>query len=565
MAHHYGDSRALLVLDNCEHLPGVAAISELLLRRCPQLRILATSRRALVLPGEVVSQVPPMSLPADADDVLGAVCESEAGRLFIERAQRSLPSFALTRDTASAVAEICHRLDGLALAIELAAARVAILSPVQILDGLDDRFALLAAGPASPLGRHRTLRASLEWSYELIEEDAQALLRFMSAAPDWSLDAIKAIAPQHQAVLDTLVSLLDAGLLVTVDEGERRRYRLLETVRSYARERLLAAGEDRAVRRAHMGHFRLLAADASSLLGDDTGRRQLESESQNLYAALEFAITEQPALALQMTADLRHWLPVSGRSAEALALCARVLEAPSSAADTAARCYVLHAGAQLAIFAEDYTRARTYAEEALPLAQSSGDDGVLGSALVLASVGKRATDPAASAELGRQAVALLRGSGDRQDLAVAVAQLALTEALRDRFGTARKLCEELGPLLGGRPPSWLAVWIEMTLAWADLGQGDPRSALEHCGRGLELEGGRSSLGHYSALSYKLQAMVLIGEADRARAIGEGAVTQAERDGLGVAVAALEHTMGRVALALDDHRSARGFAMRRLGA
>ncbi len=560
---HFGEHPGLLVLDNCEHLPAVAAVSELLLRRCPQLRILATSRRALVLPGETVSQVPPLSLPGHTADAVVAVRESEAGRLFIQRAQRSLPSFSLTPDSAPAVAEICARLDGLALAIELAAARVAILSPAQILDGLDDRFALLAAGPASSLGRHRTLRASLEWSYELIDADAQALLRLLSAAPEWSLEAIAATWGEDQPVLDALSNLLDAGLLATVDAGRLRRYRLLESVRSYARERLRAAGEERSVQRAHLEHFRALAAEANRLLSDDAGRRRLEAEAESLHAALQFAVAEQPALALRMTADLRHWLPVSDRSADALSLCASVLAA-APPSDPAARSYVLHTAAQLAIFAEDYARARAYAQEALPLARSSGDEGALGSGLVLAAVGQRASDPAASAELGRQAVALLRRAGDRQDLALAVAQLALTEALRDRFGAARELSEELGALIGGRPPSWLAAWIEITIAWADLGQGNPRSALEHCERALELEGARSSIAHYTALAYKLHAMVLTGDAGRARAIGTAEVHEAERVGLGVAVAGLEFAIALAELALEEYGPARELAMRRFG-
>ena len=563
VVRHFGEHPALLVLDNCEHLPAAAAVSELLLRRCPRLRILATSRRALVLPGETVSQVPPLSLPGHAADVLTAVRESEAGRLFIERAQRSLPSFSLTAESAPAVSEICGRLDGLALAIELAAARVAILSPAQILDGLDDRFAVLAAGPASTLGRHRTLRASLEWSYELMDADAQALLRLLSAAPDWSLESIMATRGDNQPVLDALSSLLDAGLLTTVEEGQLRRYRLLESVRSYARERLRAAGEERSVQRAHLEHFRVLAAQANELLADDAGRRRLESEAESLYAALEFAVAEQPAIALQMTADLRHWLPVSDRSADALSLCADVLAA-ATPSDPAARSYVLHTAAQLAIFAEDYPRARAYAQEAFPLARSSGDEGALGSALVLAAVGQRASDPAASAELGGQAVALLRRAGDPQDLALAVAQLALTEALRDRFAAARELSEELGALIGGRPPSWLAPWIEITLAWADLGQGHPRAAFEHCERALELESGRSSIAHYTALSYKLHAMVLTGEAGRARAIGAAEVTEAGRVGLGVGVSGLEFAIALADLALEDYGPARELAMRRFG-
>jgi predicted ATPase/DNA-binding CsgD family transcriptional regulator len=565
IARRLAECRVLLVLDNCEHLPAaVAEVTGLLLRRCPDLRVVATSRRALALSAETVWQVPSLSVPADDDtDVLAAVLESEAGRLFVQRAQRSLPSFSLTAQTAPVVAEICRSLDGLALAIELAAARVRILSPHQIRDGLADRFELLTAGPASTLGRHQTLRGSLDWSYALIDDEARVLLRRMSAAYEWSLDAIDAVAGPGSSVLDPFTSLVDAGLAATVPDGDVLRYRLPESVRSYALELLREAGEEREVRRAHLTHFRALASNADRLLEDDAGRRRLELESRNLQAALDFAVGDQPSVALEMTADLRHWLLLAGSNDELRELCARVLAAASDP-NPIARAHVLFTAALLAVFAEDYAGARAYAEEALPLAQASGDGGAIGVGLMLASVGRRSVDPSESARLGRQAVQLLRSAGARQDLALAAAQLAMTEALRDRFDAVRGACEEFDELTHGQPPSWLAVWLQTALAWADIAQGYPREALAHCERGLELEGGRFSLGYYIALTHKLHALTMIGEARQALELGTSATRRAQADGLAVAVGALQGAVGLGELALGQLHSARERAEQRFG-
>ena len=503
-------------------------------------------------------------MPADDDgDPLVAVLESEAGRLFVQRAQRSLPSFSLTAQTAPVVAEICRSLDGLALAIELAAARVRILSPHQIRDGLADRFQLLTAGPASTLGRHQTLRGSLDWSYALIDDDARTLLRRLSAAYEWSLDAIDTVAGPRSSMLDPLTSLVDAGLAGTVPDGDVLRYRLPESVRRYALELLAEAGEELAVRRAHMTHFRALASDADRLLEDDAGRRRLELESRNLQAALDFAVGDDPSAALQMTADLRHWLLLAGSNDQLRELCARVLAAAPDH-DPVARAYVLFTAALLAVFAEDYAQARAYAEEALPLAQGSGDPGAIGVGLMLASVGRRSFDPSESARLGRQAVQLLRSAGARHDLALAAAQLAMTEALRDRFDAVRAACEEFDELTHGQPPSWLAVWLQTALAWADIAQGYPREALAHCERGLELEGGRPSLGYYIVLTHKLHALTMIGEARQALELGTSAGERAEEDGLVVAVNALHGAVGLAEVAAGELQCARQRAEGRFG-
>lgn len=563
IARQIGGREALLVLDNCEHLAVTGTVCRQLLSACPGLRVLATSRRPLGLDGETVWVVPPLAVPArDAPDVLNAVLEADAGRLFLERAQRSLPSFALTATVAPAVAEICRQLDGLPLALELAAARVRILAPQQILDGLADSFRLLTGRPASGLERHRSLEASLDWSYDLIDDHARTLLRLLSIAVEWSLETIRTAWAADGPLLDALGTLVDAGLLITIDEGDALRYRLLETVRSYALRQLRAAGEERAVRRAHLRHFRALAADADRLLEHDAGRRQLELESVGLRDALEFAITEDPSIAVAMGADLRHWLLVAGNSSEALTLCLRLLEADAEPAPVA-RAHLLFCAAQLAVFEQDYPRAQACAEEALPLANASGDDGAIGVGLMLASVAQRSTNPIASAQLGRQSVALLTRAGDRHGLVLAVAQLAMTEALRDRFVAVREACAEFASLTAGQPPSWLAVWLEIALAWADLGQGDPRSALAHSERGIELEGGRPTYGQYVALAYKLEALTLIGEAERALEIGTSALEQSSRDGVSVSEI-IEPALGRAELALGKLDAARGRAQQRFG-
>jgi predicted ATPase/DNA-binding CsgD family transcriptional regulator len=563
VVRHFKDRSALLVLDNCEHLPAAGAVTERLLRQCSQLRVLATSRRPLGLAGETLWQLPPLSLPAaDGVDPLAAVLDSEAGQLFVQRAQRSLPSFLLTSESAGVVAELCRRLDGLAMAIELAAARVRILSPGQILDGLSDRARLLSGAPATALSRHQTLTASLQWSYELIDEDARSMLRLLGAAYDWSLEAIQAAWTSDGSPLDALSGMLDAGLIVIVDDGGARRYRLLESIRAFALERLRDTGEEPLARRAHLQYFRALGSGADRLLESEAGRQQLELEARNLFAALEFAAAEEPIAALELAVDLRHWLLVAGNPGEARALCARVLAATPDA-NPGARAQLLYTAAQLAVFEEDYAATRAYAEQALPLAMASRDDGATGVGLMLASVAKRSLDPGASAQLGRRSVELLRRAGDRHDLALAVAQLAMTEALRDHFDAVRSACDEFTSLTSGQPPSWLAVWLEIALAWADLAQGNLRSSLAHSERGLMLEGARPSLGHYVALSHKIHAMTLVGDAARARAIGTTALEQAERAGLGVAVGAIESVVRLAEVALGDLEAARARASERV--
>lgn len=265
LLHYLRDKALLLVLDNCEHLAeACASFAETLLRACPALKILATSREALSVPGEIIWSVPPLSLPdprrafPTAPDFVKATYEAEAAQLFAERARAALPTFCISATNALAVAQICRRLDGLPLALELAAARLRVLSVEQIAMRLDDCFQLLTAGQRTAEPRQQTLRATFDWSYHLLTEAEQTLLRRLAIfASGWSLAAAEAVCadvpgadpaqPQvvveARQVLDLLTELVNKSLVVAQADTGEMRYRLLDTIRQYARERLHEAHE----------------------------------------------------------------------------------------------------------------------------------------------------------------------------------------------------------------------------------------------------------------------------------------------------------------------------------
>ena len=274
---------ALLVLDNCEHLvESCAVLVEALLRGCARLGVIATSREALGITGETAWLVPPLS-------------STEAAQLFVERAQAVLPSFSLADGNTATVAEICRRLDHLPLAIELAAARVRALPPEQIAHRLDDAFKLLTTGKRASLPRHRTLRATMEWSFALLGEREQVVLRRLSVfAGGFTLDAAEAVCGED--VLDEIAALVDKSLVV-LDSGDRTaRYRLLETVRQYGVERLTEAGEIGSVERKHADYFLSVAETAAPLLFGGESEpgiiARLVTDDDNFRAATAWALRD---------------------------------------------------------------------------------------------------------------------------------------------------------------------------------------------------------------------------------------------------------------------------------
>jgi predicted ATPase len=252
------DRHVLLVLDNCEQAVGpVASLVDALLRACPRLSVLATSREPLRVEGEMAWRVPPLSLPAENEPVaIEALTQYDAVKLFVDRALRARPNFAVTADNAPAIAEICHRLDGIPLALELAAALVRMLAVEQILDGLHDRFRLLTGGARTAVPRQQALLASVDWSHELLTDAERTVFRRLAVWPGrFTLDGAEAVAAgdgvDRLAVLQLLMSLADRSLVVLDEVGPPARYRLLETIRQYALDRLRESGGTTRLRRVN--------------------------------------------------------------------------------------------------------------------------------------------------------------------------------------------------------------------------------------------------------------------------------------------------------------------------
>src|SRR5712671_6291207 len=299
MVHHMCDQATFVVLDNCEHLVDACAeVAETLLKSCPEVCILATSREALGVPGEQAWLVPPL-------------LDVEAGRLFLERARAALPSFVLDDTNASVVSQICRRLDGIPLAIELAAARVRVLAPRQIAARLDDSFKLLTSSNRATVPRHRALRETIDWSHALLDPAEAALFRRLSVfAGTFSLDAVEAICPDDD-VLDLLSSLVDKSLVVMESAEGEARYRLLETLRQYGHERLTAAEEAADLRRRHAQFFTALAVSRERDTFGGAGERELTArfvaEEGNFRAAGDWAQESGDyTTALELYAAL-HW------------------------------------------------------------------------------------------------------------------------------------------------------------------------------------------------------------------------------------------------------------------
>lgn len=299
-------STLLVLLDNCEHLiEGCGELVKRLLSACPTVRVLATSREILAVEGEVTWRVPSLAVPpADSNGQLDALGTCEAVRLFVDRALQARPNFTVTNETAGAVAAICRRLDGIPLPIELAAARVRLLSPAQIAAGLDDRFRLLGGGARTALPRQQTLTASVAWSHDLLTEEERVVFRRLSVfAAGFDLDAAEAVAGADGVdpwtVLDVVAALVDKSLVGTEDRGAATRYRLLETLRAFAADRLAEAGEtDGAFERAAR-HY-LARAEAMG----DSAPGLLVSEMDTIRPLVGWTLTAAPALGLRLAAVL---------------------------------------------------------------------------------------------------------------------------------------------------------------------------------------------------------------------------------------------------------------------
>jgi predicted ATPase len=329
------DAQALLILDNCEHVIDAAAtLADQLLGRCPDLRILATSREPLAIVGETLLPVTPLARPAVGGSVVDAMA-SPAVRLFSDRAAAVAPGFAVEPDNVEAVIEICRRLDGLPLAIELAAARLRSMSVQQIAARLGDRFRLLTGGSRTAVPRHRTLRAVVEWSWDLLSDPERRLASRLAVFPAGttveSAEAVSADVVPAGQVPDLLAALVDRSLLLLVD-GDPPRYRMLETIREFGAERLADEGSIADVQARHAGYFRDLAETADPFLrGADQlpWLARLSMERENLLAALRYAIDAQDAAtAIRLGAALSWFWTLRGSHGEAASWLEMALAVP---------------------------------------------------------------------------------------------------------------------------------------------------------------------------------------------------------------------------------------------
>ena len=314
---HLKRKRVLLIFDNCEHvIDAVRNVAAAIVRSCPDVRILSTSREGLNVAGEQQYQLPPLSVPPiDASGTAHDVLEFGAPLLFAERAFAANSRFNLTDENASDVAEICRHLDGIPLAIELAAARVKVLTPQQIAQKLDDRFRVLTGGDRTALPRHQTMRALIDWSYDLLSSEERGLFRKLSIfAGGFTLSTVSVVcgSEDETSVLDRLSSLVDKSLIQTEATSAGARYRLLESMRQYARERLSEHGEFADVAFAHATTFLALAVDlegAFERTADRVWLEQTEPEIDNWRAALDWALVRQNDSALgQRLALTLRWM-----------------------------------------------------------------------------------------------------------------------------------------------------------------------------------------------------------------------------------------------------------------
>lgn len=405
---------SVLVLDNCEHVIAEAAtLADRLMRSCPRLRILATSREPLRIDGEQIYRVPPLSVPSDGQDDADGVGASEAVGLFVERARAQRPGFMLAADNGERIAGICRRLDGVPLAIELAAARLHSLSLEDLDARLEHRFQLLTGGSRAALPRQQTLRALIDWSYDLLGPDEREMLERLSVfAGGFDLPAAEAVAG-GDGCIDRLGALVDKSL-VQLDAGAGARYRLLETVRDYASGKLDGRGEAAAAdaRNAHARHYLALAEEAApQLMGHDQRHwlDRIEAEQDNLRAAMSAALhwpDPEPALRLA-SAQCPFWLYRRGIAEGQMTLRA-ALARPGVPELTIARGRALVAAANLLI-AGDTAAAAARAEEGLAIAHALDDAELRCQALhVLAGVAANRRDDALTLELTKEGLELAR-------------------------------------------------------------------------------------------------------------------------------------------------------------
>ena len=474
LADYLQDRQMLLVLDGCEHLADACAVmADALLRTCLGLRIIATSRHVLGVDGEVTIAVPPMTVPAKSgpagpEDLLGY----EAVRLFAERGAAALPGFAVDADNGSAVAGVCRALDGIPLAIELAAVRLRSLSPGQILSRLGSRFELLSGGGPVRQPHHRTLQAALEWSYELLTDGEQAMWRRVSVfAGSFDLDAAEAVCAVGRVTAREIADLVDALVAKSILLREGRdtaRYRLLDTIREFGVAKLRGRGNERRLRMRHRRWFGELAARQEVFGPGRAGWiAALDTDHENLRAALEFSLSEagDVAAGAQMACDLWRYWETHGHLTEGRRVLTMLLDQLDRSAEQRPR--ALWVAGYLAELHGDLLEARVLLEAGVSAAKAAEDVGAVAYASTyLGSVLNYLGEPAQGHAVAETALRLHRAASDQIGIALALIAIGYihllsgeSRAAADRFSECAIVCQRSGNV-------WYHTYAEWGLATA---------------------------------------------------------------------------------------------------
>jgi predicted ATPase/DNA-binding CsgD family transcriptional regulator len=524
--------RLLLLLDNCEHvIEACAALVDGLLRACPHLQCVATSREPLSIAGEVVYPVPPLALPGTemwvgSDDaaladagLLSTLSQVESVSLFVDRATNLLPGFALTAETASPIAQICRRLDGIPLAIELASARVNVLSVEQIADRLDDRFGLLVSGQRTGVvPHHQTMRAAIDWSYDLLGPQEQTLLRRLAVfEAGCSLPMAEAVCSgagiERSQVLDLLSSLVTKSLLLSDTVGRAEaRYRLLETIAEYAQERLAAFGEGSRLRDRHLDWFVERVEETTTKLHGPYRKlwlAWLAEETDNLRAALRWALESgRTEAGLRLAAALYDPWIQRGHLREGRRWSQRLLAQAGEQTPPLLRAKVTSTVAHFSWNLGEYTLAREAAREAIELAEAAGDVGkpylarlVMGRSSTLRAAG----DLEGAFQMCARSIEMLREFGDEDGLVPALILQGVNATGLERYPLAGELLDEgeaLACALGDAHHVALALKVRGDLAYCEGNYGQAREAYEQSmdrhlelGQASDTASAKSGLGH----------------------------------------------------------------------
>ncbi|WP_204807064.1 LuxR family transcriptional regulator [Mycobacterium riyadhense] len=560
VVRHLGARRALLVLDNCEHLiEASAALVVVLTEACPRVRLLATSREPIRVPGEVSYRVPSLSL------------RDEAVEMFSFRARRVRPDFRLTEDNIAAVTEICERLDGMPLAIELAAARVRALTLAEIVDGLRDRFQLLTGGTARTLSqRQQTLWGSVDWSYTLLTEPERILSRRLAVFVGcFFLDDARAVVgggdvPRYQ-VLDGLTLLVEKSLVLANETAGRTCYRLLETMRQYALEKLDEAGEVDAVRARHRDHYTGLAALLDNPGDADYAQRLDDAETQidNLRAAFVWSRENSDTdLALALASSLLPLWMTRGRIREGRDWFDAVLASGKVHVNTrqvevgaAVRARALADKALLDVFV-DVATGMDQAQQALAIAREVNDPALLARALTTCGLIAVAVARAeAAAEYFAEAIDLARAVDDRWRLAQILTYQAIDAVVAGYPIAARAAAEEgreLATAIGSQSD---ALWCRWCLGFAQMMRGDLAEATAQFGEVVEeAEAAQEIMQKANSVQGLSIALAYQGDVSAARAAADAALDAAD---LGEYFAGMGYSaLATTALAAGDVETAK---------